>query len=324
MTTNSKQDTNNQEEINILYLFERLGEFLEKLFRSFINLIGSILIYLIRKWYYLVIALVLSVISALILSNISPSYYYSDLIMRSNATHNQQIMSSLNKLKGYADTQNHNGLSNELDISLEDASVLKELETYWYYDIGADGIYDGIDTEMLYISDTNVVKVDNEFVIRVAIYDPNLIGELERGIVYFLESNPFLEALNEQRLSNLEAQMIQTQYEIEKLDSLQKREYYTNSENLRQSEGQIVFTSEKVAQTYHNDMFRLLQTKQEYERDLNIYNDVVTIIESFSTPIEPDNGAMHYLGKLIWFYLGLALVLSVMITFRKKIWNNED
>ena len=179
---------------------------------------------------------------------------------------------------------------------------------------------DGIDTDGRYLSDTGVDKGKDEFVVRVAITDPGVIQSIEEGLKHYLESNSFLTALNNQRLSSLEARIIQAQYEIEKLDSLQKREYFTNTEDLRQKEGQIVFTSEKISKTYHDEMFRLLRLKQGYETDLNIYNDVVTITEGFSIPVQPENGTINYVKKLSWFYLGLALLLAVVITFRKKIW----
>ena len=112
----------------------------------------------------------------------------------------------------------------------------------------------------------------------------------------------------------------QIEYEIEKLDSLQKREYYTNPDELRQKEGQIVFTSEKVVRMYHGQMFGLLKLKQDCERDLNLYSSVVTVVEGFNEPAEPDNRAIHTAKKLIWYYLILALLLAIIITFRKKIW----
>jgi len=71
---------------------------------------------------------------------------------------------------------------------------------------------------------------------------------------------------------------------------------------------------------YHHDMFRLLELKQECERDLNIYNEVVTILEGFTIPVAPSNGLTLYAKYLIWYYLGLALLLSLVVTFRKKIW----
>ena len=166
--------------------------------------------------------------------------------MRSNATHNQPIMSSLNKLGEYANANNHTALSNKLNLSLEDASKIKGLKTYWYYDIGGDGIFDGIDTKGQYISDTSVVTIDSVFAVHTEIYDPEILEKLEKGLVDYLDANPFLKALNEQRLLNLEAQLIQTDYEIAKLDSLQRREYFTDTDQLRQKEGQVVFTSEKT------------------------------------------------------------------------------
>jgi len=320
MPANSKPNTPNQDEIDLLTLFTKLGEFLKKAFLGLVSLIGSILVFLLRKWYYLLIAVVLTVISALILDNITEPQYSTDLIMRSNATTNQPIMASVNKLGDYAGSGNYEALSEELNLSLEVAGTIKGFETYWYYDIGEDGIYDGLDTEGRYLSDTSVVKVDNEFVIRLEISDPGIVRIIEEGLLDYLETNPLLNALNKQRLSDLEAQLNQTQYEIEKLDSLQKREYYTNPDELRQKDGQIVFTSEKTVQTYHNDMFRLLTMKQEYERELNVYGGVVTIQESFSVPSKAENEAIHYAKKILWFYLGLAVILAVIITYRKKIW----
>jgi cell division protein FtsW (lipid II flippase) len=67
-------------------------------------------------------------------------------------------------------------------------------------------------------------------------------------------------------------------------------------------------------------MFRLLTMKQEYERELNVYGGVVTIQESFSVPSKAENEAIHYAKKILWFYLGLAVILAVIITYRKKIW----
>jgi hypothetical protein len=319
MPTNSQHNTSKNEDIDLVSIFITLGEFFKKTILGLINFSGSVLVFLLRKWYYLIIALFLTVISALILNNISDPYYYSDLVIRSNATHNQPIMSYVNRLGTYAEELNFEALSNELNLSIEDASSIKEINTYWYYDINNDGFFDGIDKEGQFLADTNVHIIDSVFVLNAAFYNPGILDKLEEGVKQYLETNPFLNALNMQRLSDLGAQLNQTEYEIAKLDSLQKREYYTNSDQLRQKEGQIVFTSEKVIRMYHNDMFRLLRFKQECERDLNIYSSVVTILEGFTIPVKPDNGTSQYAKKLIWYYLGLAILIAVLVTYRKKI-----
>jgi len=320
MPTNSNQNTPAQDEIDLLTLFAKMGEGIKKGILWLINTIGAVLVFLLRKWYYLIIAVLLTVATALILKSSIAPYYYSDLVMRSNAAHNQSIMASVNKLGDYAKANNYEALSNELNIGEEEAKAIKGIETFWYYDIGDDGIYDGIDVEGRFLSDTSVTMIEDVFVIHANVYEPGILKKLEVGLSYYLETNPIYEALNKQRLSDLEASIHQAQYEIEKLDSLQKREYYTNTDNLRQSEGQIVFTSEKIVETYHNDMFRLLQRKQEFERDFEVYSSVVTIMEGFSLPVEPDNGIIKYVKKIIWYYIGLALLLAVIISYRKKIW----
>ena len=323
MPTNSQQNTPNHDEIDLLTLFVKLGEFIKKAVLGLINILGSVLIFLLQKWYYFAIAIILTVLTALVLNNLSEPFYYSELTMRSNATRNQPIMSSLDKLGKYALAQNYQALSKELKLSVEDASAIKDLGTYWYYDIGGDGILDGIDKEKRYLSDTSVVTIDSVFIVHTLIYDPDILEKLEESLVNYLKENPFYEAINKQRLSDLEARINQTQYEIEKLDSLQRREYFTDPDQLRQKEGQVVFTSEKTVRTYHNDMFRLLNLKQDYERDLNIYSEVVTIVEGFKIPANSDASTLKYAKKLIWYYLGLVLVIAVLVTFRKKIWIRE-
>ncbi len=324
MPTNSKQNTPNQDEIDLLTLFTKLGEFLKKAFLGLVNLIGSILVFLLRKWYYFAVAVLLTILSAYILNKASEPFYQSEMVMRSNATTNQTIMSSLDKLGEYASDKNYSALAAELQLPLEDARKINSLETFWLYDIGDDGIYDGIDMDGRFLSDTSVAKLENEFVIRIGILDPAFIQTLENSLVNYLKTNPYLITLNKQRLAELEAQLKQTSYEIEKLDSLQKREYYTNPDHLRQQESQIVFTSEATVRTYHNDMFRLLELKQECERDLNIYSDVATVIEGFLIPMNPESGSIIYVKKLIWYFLGFALLLAVIVKFRKKIWIPKD
>jgi hypothetical protein len=324
MATNSNQNTPNQNEIDLYALFLKLGELMKKAFIGLFKLIGDILVFLLRKWYYFATALILTVLSSYILNKATEYFYQSDMLIRANATSNQTIMASLNKLGEYASDQNYSALSNELDLSTEDVRKILNLESFWLYDIGDDGIYDGIDFEQIYLSDTGVVKLENEFVIRITVSDPDIVKPLEHGLLSYLEANPYLIALNKQRLMELEAQLNQTNYEIEKLDSLQKREYYTNPDHLRQQESQIVFTSEKTIQTYHNDMLRLLRLRQTFERDLNIHSGVVTIIEGFSIPNIPENRSIHYGRKFIWYYLGLALVISILVTYRRKIWIRKE
>jgi len=320
MSSDSNQNKPNQEEIDLLLLFMKFGDFLKRFFLGLVSFVGSALVFLLQKWYYFFIAIVLCVLSAFLLNITTEDHYHSDLTLRSNATTNQPIMSYIDKLGDYARLKNHSELANKLDLSADEASAIKGIETHWYFDIGKDGIFDGLDIEGEFLADTSVRKIDSIFVVRARVYEPEILPNLELGIKNYLENQPFLESLNKQRQTNLQAQIVQIDYEIEKLDSLQKREYYTNPDELRQKEGQIVFTSEKVVRMYHSQMFRLLELKQECERDLSLFGDVVTILEAFPIPNSPDNGVVKSTVKLMWYFLGLALILALLIRYRKEIW----
>jgi hypothetical protein len=323
LATDPKNNSQSQGDIDLLFLFTKFGEFIKKAILNLFKFVWAILVFLLQKWYYFGIAIVLAFLSAFLLNKMGTPYFHSNLTLRSNVTHNQPVMSSLDRIGDYAKTKNYSALAEELKLNIEEVSNIKSLETYWFYDLGNDGIIDGMDVEQRFLSDTSIVKIDSVFSVRAEVYDPEMLGKLEEGLLYYLVNNQFLKSLNKQRLSDLEEQLGQINYEIEKLDSLQKREYYTNPDELRQKEGQIVFTSENEVRMYHTQMLNLLHMKQECKRDLNIYSDIVTVLESFTIPIVPDNGTVYAARKLIWYYLGLALLLSLLVTFRKKIWTTN-
>ena len=320
MPTDPKHKPANQEEIDLLYLFIKLGEFFKKVVLNLFKALAEVVLYLLRKWYYFIFAVALTVLSGFILSKTIEPYFVSDLELRVNVTKGQSLMSILNRLNNYAEERNYSELSNNLNLSTDIAGKIKSIESFWYYDKGDDGVLDGISSELELLSDTTITMVDSLIVIRAEVYDLEVLIELQQGLINFLHSNPLLVALNKQRLADLESTLAQVNYEIQKLDSLQKREYYTPADDLRQKEGQIVFTNEKVVRLYHYEMIALLKRKQETERDLNVYNDMVTISEGFSYPSQPDNGTIEYAKQILWYYLGLALLISLIISFRKKIW----
>jgi hypothetical protein len=46
-------------------------------------------------------------------------------------------------------------------------------------------------------------------------------------------------------------------------------------------------------------------------------------MEGFSIPNKPNKDMKKYATQFLWYYLGLALILSIIITYRKKIWTRE-
>lgn len=320
MSTNPKQNSSDQGEIDLLYLFVKLGDFLKKAVQYLISSIGSVLVFLLRKWYYFTLAIILTIISAVILSNISEPQYVSDMVLRSNDKNTQVIASTLDKLGEQAAEGNFSSQSDRLNLSKESAENVKNIETFRYYDIGKDGLIDGIDTEGRYLSDTSVATIDSLIVVRTIVTDPEILQDLEAGICSYLESNPFLFASNKQRLSYLKEMIVQASYELEKLDSLQKKEYYRTTDQTMFKEGQLVFTNENNVQLYHGQMFKLLESKKEYEKELTIYPGIVTVIEGFISHAKPENNTTQYIRILIWYYLAVALILSLVITYRKRIW----
>jgi len=139
MANDPENKSSNQGEIDLLYVFVKLGELIRRTITNLFKYAGLALLFLLRKWYYFAIAILLTLGSAWLINRSSDSFYRSSLDMRSNVISNQPIMSRIDQLGVYANTKNYSALSKWLGLTPEESQNIKQIETYWYYDIDDDG-----------------------------------------------------------------------------------------------------------------------------------------------------------------------------------------
>ncbi|MBA7570038.1 hypothetical protein ES708_11783 [subsurface metagenome] len=240
-------------------------------------------------------------------------------MLKSNVVQNQEIISYINRLKNLTSEANYAVLASSLDISVEDAEKINDIRAYWFIDRNRDGIVEGPDYDNKFLSDTSVNKIGWKFGIRATVADPLVFSKIAPGITYYIYSNDYFNRMNKVRLNNLEEIIEQTAKEVEKLDSLQKKEYFKLEDATRLKEGQLVFTNDPEIKLFHNDLLNLVRDKQASQRTLTINSEIISLLEDFTITQRPANNAMFYARKLVPVFIGLAYLLALYITFRKKI-----
>ncbi len=317
----SEKNTSNthNDEIDLLQLFRNFGDFIGRIFKGLFNIILQIIIFSLRKWIYLLMAIIFGVVGSYLMTKTQGSFYYSDLVLKSNAVPNQEMISYINRLENLTSKDNYQVLSNLLDMTGEDTDQIRNIKAYWFIDKNRDGIVDGSDLDNKFLADTNVNKIGWKFGIRAKVTDPAVFNKITSGITYYVSSNSYFTRMNKLRLENLKEIIIQTGKEVEKLDSLQKKEYFMMEDAARLREGQLVFTNDPEIQLFHKDLLTLIRDKQRSQIELTIHSEIISLIENFTETQRPTNSIGYYAGIMVPVFIGLAYLLALFITFRRKI-----
>ncbi|MFO7754599.1 MAG: hypothetical protein R6V34_01300, partial [Bacteroidales bacterium] len=220
MTDNNNSAGNRpgSDEIDLLQLFKNFGDFIARVFRGLFNAILAFIIFSIRIWVYLLIAVLAALAFSYFYPTMKQDLYYSDMVLKSNAVENQEMISYINRLGNLTSESNSPVLASSLNIDSADAKKIGNIKAYWFVDKNKDGIVDDADLDNKFMADTSVIKVDWKLGVRATVTDPGVFEEIASGIEYYVNSNDYFIKMNKTRLDNLREIIGQTDKEVEKLE----------------------------------------------------------------------------------------------------------
>ncbi|GAJ24112.1 unnamed protein product, partial [marine sediment metagenome] len=174
-----------------------------------------------------------------------------------------------------------------------------------------DGIPDMVDDKNNYDEDTSVTHMSSRFDVRVKTLHPQSLDKVRDGILYHINTNQFFEKNNRIRLRQLRERIDKTETELSELDSLQNYKYFEERQKGKFSEGQMVFLNEQETKLFHESVFELYQSKQDLDMELDIYSEIVTVLDDFTPPAQPVNSYLNIAKTWVirFFIIGILLVL---------------
>ena len=164
-----------------------------------------------------------------------------------------------------------------------------------------------------------MTHVSSRFDVRVKTKQPQDLDIIRKGILHHINTNQFFEKINTIRLIQLRDRIAKTATELSELDSLQNYKYFEEKQKGKFSEGQMVFLNEPETRLYHGSVFELYGSKQGLDRELEIYSDIVTVLDNFTPPAQPENSYLHIAKTWVIVCFLLGLIFVVVLSFRKEL-----
>ncbi len=309
------------DEIDLLELFSRLGSSVGKGFKAVWNGLLYAFFFIIRNMIWLGISIFIGVAASYLLKLSAEKFYSSDIILRSNTIPNADMISYINKLHTFCEEKNYAELASSLSVPQEEVKYIKDIQAFWYIDLGSDKIPDYVDFRGKHnVLDTINVRMSDRFLIRVKTSIPKALSRIREGIFSYIGKNQFFRDQNELRLKQADALMARIDYEVDQLDSLQKVKYFEESRRLMPKEGgQMIFLQDYQTQLLHEDITKLITQRQEIERTRTIYSELITLLSDFTPPIKPKNGTLYYGKILIPLIFCISIILIILIRNRAKL-----
>jgi hypothetical protein len=318
-TTNTKNNSN--DEIDLLDLFHRMGRAIARMCRSIGKWILISIVFLFRNWLPLFLSVVLGVGAAFFFKVTSPSFYTSDLVLRSNASAASEIIPYINKLHSFCKENNTSALSNALSIPHGQIKNISDINAFWIIDNGKDGFPDFVDySNKNSVSDTVNVRMQDRLDVRVNICVSQELNNVKIGIINFINSDSLFQQKNRIRFSQNREMLTRINYDIQQLDSLQKFKYFEETKNMQpKNGGQMIFLQEHNTQLIYKDIYSLYDRKHSLESELDIYKDITTTLSEFSIPVKRINGGAFYAAKSVPVFFLLTLLILIIIKNKKKL-----
>jgi hypothetical protein len=308
-------------EIDLLDLFRRIGNTIKKWINGIGKAILISIVFLVRKWLPLGIVLSLAIFCSFLFKFTSDSSYTSDLVLKNNLGSNSDLIDYINKLHKFCIEKNRIGLSNALNLDSGKVENILDISAYWIIDKGKDGIPDEVDySDSHNVYDTINLRMQDRLDIKVTIIEPQELLLLRNSIIKYISSDSLFLQLNRFRLRQNDDFLKRIEHDIAMLDSLQKVKYFEEARNFSPKlGGQTIFLQEQKTQLIYSDIYTLFDKKQYYESQRVLYKDLVTVISDFPQPNKRINGGLFYAREIVPIAFLVTLLILVLIENRKKL-----
>jgi hypothetical protein len=313
-----------QDEIDLLELFSRIGDWFGKIFNNLFNIFIRIVYFFIRNAVWFIIFIILGVIVGIAMHKTTCLFYKSELIGFSHSIDNIEVIRKVN---------NWNYAS---DFTQEELNNIKTIGATYLLDINDDGIWDIIEDSKdikSEITDTIILKqrTYGNFCIIVEVFDTTLIPKIKTKLFNYLENTKRVKSLNTIRITQQKALIPKVQKEIEDLDSLKKVEYFEKNKQMTAQFGEMLLIGEQEPKLYYEEILKLVEKQQAIEKELFLYPDPFEIILDFSVPSKEENDKLSLIKKytITFFVFGFFIILYLdrrkyIINYVKKAYEKKE
>lgn len=303
-------DIQRNDEIDLLEIFQKVFNWFGKVFTWIGETALRIFLFYVRKFPYLIAFMLIGAVVGFGIYKITPRYYSTEMIIKPNSISNDDIVHFINtvSMKGTAMTKAKN-----FNIDTSQINAIKSIQASWIIDVNKDGYGDYVDYENEFnISDTSMRRLKSRLNIRVEVYDTSAISGLSEGVLFYIENLDYFKKIHENKIKQLYENLRKVEVELLELDSLQRILYFEEKLNTQSNDKLLIF-NEKQDQLFHSQVIDLYNKKLSYERVLELYPDMVSVVQDFTPFTIAENNLLKMVSmQIIYFFILGVILLGVL------------
>jgi hypothetical protein len=289
---NDKENFSQSDEINFEPFFQFIINILKKIGEFFRLYISSLL----KGFKTVAVYCLLGGAISVGMSFLIPPHYEMEMIVKSNYLSRAYYYNEISALEKLIEDQNYEYLSEILNISTQQAEELYGIEI-------SDGLIN------LLGKDTSIVNAKS-FAIHVEVHDVSFNADLEKGILKYLEENPFALEYKAHRTATLNNLISKLEKDINEIDTLINilAEEMVPSSNAGSG---FIFGEPINPTTLLNQSDQLYSKLLHHKAEL-AFIDNIHLIKSFTPynkPSFPKKSTFALYGILMGFLLSSIVVL---------------
>lgn len=296
--TKEERDTrasNTNDEIDLLFIFRKIGEGFQALGNSI-----SYGLSVIKR--YFVMMLIVTMIGAgfgYLLFYFTKPYYTSSMTLILSDIRNEFMTEQLNKLTIMINEDNFEAIADNLDISVESASQIKGMT---FFNLDEDRIAE------------DSVLTGSPFRIELMLYNNQLFDTMEPALANYLENNRYFSKQKRIRQQQMQSMISKYKNDIQSLDSVK-----TTVTSPKGPVNGFVYGQPIDPSNLYRESINMYEQQIELEAKLEKL-DNVEVVTGFVARLRPTGPKLlKYLlgGALIAFVLGLIVALKMNSSNRR-------
>lgn len=307
------QTTNSDErEIDLIAvlgkMFRGIGNAIVAILKAIRYVVIWIILFFYRTYKFYLIAMIF-VIGLFIYKQYQPKVYECDMRLQTvcvNASY------AINLVNGW----NYN-----LYLPSNVSENIRDIEASYMIDYNNDGSPDAIEEySSKEMKDTTAFyakkRMIDFFNVRIKLCieeDSTILEKVGNELLKYISNDKWIIEKNGIWQNQYEVTISRIRREIAILDSLQKKEYFSDEKKTglaRGGEGGYLMVAEKDQRLYHNDLLSLLKREQALER--NKYPEPFRIIQSLTIPKAPINTTKY---NAIYSFIVVMFFATIIIFF---------
>lgn len=310
----------NSKEINLLELISLLIDWLKKVGKSILNLLGGIARLAYRYKIVVIIIVALSVVIGQYIARPANRIYKAEAMAILHGTEAQLVREVCKQIENSLSTNKFTSLSTKLSLPDSVTNNIVSFESFYVIDYMRDSVADVIDFNHNHsLSDTMNIRMRDRIYFRLKTRSIAQVSLVQEALLNFLNNNTVIKAQFDIDKNELIKQIDVCDSEMTRIDSLAKVYYFKDTPTQLRFDNDKLLLGEQRKQLFYGELLHLQKLRSIAQIKLATYKQAVELPSDFVVVPTPVNGRVKCGMYSILIGFAIALIVALFLEYIKAI-----